>query len=115
MAVSAHSPEPWHQDSARPEMVFDAVGRLVVDCDHHGLAPRQRAEANAARTAAAPDLLAMARALVEPFADVSSEFLAECADECPGDLHLIGGRGLTAHFARAILAARTAIAKAEGR
>lgn len=113
--MSIHSPEPWHQDSARPEMVFDAVGRLVVDCDHHGLAPRRRAEANAALIAGALDLLAMARELVEPFADISSEFLAEISDATPGDLHLIGGRGLTAHFARAILAARGAIAKAEGR
>lgn len=112
---AAYSPAPWHQDSARPEMVFDAVGRLVVDCDHHGLCPRARAEANGALIAAAPDMLAMARELVEPFAYISSEFLAEVSGAKPGDLHLIGGCGLTAHFAPAILAARAAIAKAEGR
>lgn len=113
--MAAHSPKPWHQDSTRPEMVFDARGRLVVDCDHHGMGPRAQAAANAALFVVAPDLLAMARQLVEPFADISSEFLTECADERSGDLHLIGGRGLTAHFARAILMARAAIAKAEGR
>lgn len=71
-------------------------------------------QANARLIAAAPDLLAMARALIEPFADISTDFLMECAHADPGSLQLIGSRGLTPHFATALILARTAVHDADG-
>lgn len=69
---------------------------------------------DAALITAAPDLLAMARALVEPFADIGTDFLMEVAHDSAGSLHIVTGRGITPHVALAIVSARAAIDKAEG-
>ena len=61
------------------------------------------------------ELGAMARALVAPFEDVGADFLTEIASDKPGDLHIVSGRSLTAHFAKAIVSARAATATPEGR
>ena len=114
MSTPAQSPEPWHQDSARPEMVFDAVGRLVVDCDHHGLAPRAGAQANAALIAAAPELLTQLRGAVAML-----RLTINSLDVDP-ELTEIEFRANGEHIARVSMATllangQAAIAKAEGR
>lgn len=112
--AAAHSRTPWHQDSARPEMVFDADGRLVVDCDHHGLFSRERAQAHGALVAAAPDLLTQLRGAVAMMR------LAISSLDIDPDLTEIEFRANGEHIARVSMATllangQAAIAKAEGR
>lgn len=112
--AAEHSRTPWHQDSARPEMVFDADGRLVVDCDHHGLNPRARAEANGALVAAAPDLLTQLRGAVAMMR------LAISSLGIDPDLTEIEFRANGEHIARVSMASllsngQAAVTKAEGR
>lgn len=122
MGRPGHSPLPWSIDTTTGEILIDAAGEPVVDCGARPTTSRERAQANAdlirgaARSQAAyAAAIAMARRLAEPFADISEDFLEEIVSADPGSLRLINGRGLTAHFARAILDARAAIALAEGR
>ena len=122
MSSCPHAPLPWISDEATGEILLDAEGELVVDCGARPTTTRERAQANAdliqsavRSRAAYASAIAMARRLAEPFADIDDEYLEEVASAHPGSLHLIGGKGLTAHFALAILDARAAIALEEGR
>lgn len=119
--MAENSPFPWTVDPVCTEALRDADGELVVDCGARPTTSRERAQANAdliqravqSQTAYA-SAIAMVRRLAEPFADISEDFLEEVASAHPGSLHLIGGKGLTAHFARAILDARAVVALEEG-
>lgn len=120
--MAANSPFPWTIDPICTEALRDAVGELVVDCGARPTTTRERAQANAdliqravRSQAAYASAIAMARRLAEPFADIDDEYLEEVVSADPGSLHLIGGKGLTAHFARAILDARAAVALEEDR
>lgn len=112
--AAALSRAPWHQDSARPEMVFDADGRLVVDCDHHGLFSRERAQAHGALVAAAPELLIQLKGMLG-----LAEFLINAVDvdtELTKVILRMGGEAVAeAPIAVILEHTKAAIAKAEGR
>lgn len=105
---------PWHQDSARPEMVFDADGRLVVDCDHHGLHSRERAEAHGALFSAAPELLVQLKGMLG-----LAEFLINAVDvdtdRTKVVLRMNGEAVAEVPIAVILEHTKAAVAKAEGR
>ncbi|MET3485414.1 hypothetical protein [Methylobacterium sp. 1973] len=114
MSGPAHSPAPWHQDSARPEMVFDKRGRLVVDCDHHGMGPRAQAAANGALVAAAPEMLVQLKGMLG-----LAEFLIDAVnvdtDLTKVVLRMNGEAVAEVPIAVILEHTKAAVAKAEGR
>ncbi|MBP2494994.1 hypothetical protein ABID82_005021 [Methylobacterium sp. PvP062] len=112
--AAEHSRTPWHQDSARPEMVFDADGRLVVDCDHHGLFSRERAQAHGALVAAAPEMLVRLKGMLG-----LAEFLINAVDvdtdRTKVVLRMNGEAVAEVPIAVVLVHSKAAVAKAEGR
>ncbi|MDH2313096.1 hypothetical protein [Methylobacterium brachiatum] len=95
-------------------MVFDAIGRLVVDCDHHGMAPRERAAANGAIVAAGPEMLVQLKGMLG-----LAEFLINAVDLDTDQTKVVlcvnGEPAAEAPISVLLKHTRAAIAKAEGR
>lgn len=105
MTAASHALRSYHHGNAAPELASE----IADACD------AALAKGNALHFGAEVELLEVARVLVEPFANLDDEYLREISEADPRDLHIIGGKGLTAHLAATVLRARAAIANTEGR
>jgi hypothetical protein len=70
--MSKHTPGPWTWNGTFPIRIIDAEGFVVCD----GIIPRE--EDNARLIAAAPDLLAALKYLLDNQGDYSSDGIALC-------------------------------------